>query len=98
MKPLAKIGYGSGQPVGFPDYKPINAWGRMPKPVARAQHHLDDSPRYQLEVTADGKPERVGPKAGYQFVESLFVTVNAMLLSGEEKVWSSPRIVRVERL
>lgn len=95
-KPLVRIEYGSGNPAGAPDWRPLNPWGQgFPK------HLLNRKPRpqlYQLVVKdrRNGNKElRVGPKMGKDFVDILLVQLNALIASGAEKQWFDPAVVPV---
>ena len=88
--PTIRIGRGSGQPAGLPDFKPMNPWGqRMPAPVRPPRPTL-----YQIVVTRAGHGEiRLGPKMERQFIDALFATIEGAIRSGAEKEISDPHIV-----
>jgi hypothetical protein len=91
-KPLLDIGYGTGTPAGMPDFKPLNPWGQaMPKPRREPR-----PPLFQLWVKRDADGQRVplGPKAAYDFVETMHrgMVVEAAV-SNTRQWWSDAEIV-----
>ncbi len=96
MKPKAKslMRISGGNPNGFPDFVPLNPWGRgFPKEL------LNRPPRpqlYQLIVRdkRDGNKElRVGPKMEKQYVELMHGALVREIVSGAETRWFDPIVV-----
>lgn len=88
--PSIRIGRGSGQPVGFPDFKPMNPWGRaMPKPVRQPRPDL-----YQIVVRRHGVEIRFGPAMIKDCVDQLVTAIETSIRLGVEKELSEPHIVK----
>lgn len=93
LTPKAKIGFGSGDPAGFPGYRPMNPWGRaMPKPVRQPREAL-----WQIVVKMPGgKREPIGPRMAKDAVESMLYEMNkAAIETGGKVWWAEPEIVCV---
>jgi len=92
LKPLLNIGIGSGDPAGFPGYRPLNPWGR---PMPKADRP-PPPPRYQLFVELpDKRVIPVGPKASDDFLKPLCAAIEQGIALGTERVWRNPHIVRL---
>lgn len=95
LKPLARLGAGSGQPnmpTGEPPFVPLNPWGRpMPKFPAP-----DKEPRYQV-VVRDKKrgnvETRVGPQMARESAEMLRLAIADQIKIGRETQWCDPVVV-----
>lgn len=88
------IGYGTGTPAGFSNFRPINPWGRsMPKPSRPVREDL-----YQC-VVKDwlGAEKVVGPKMSREATERFVMAINGEVALGREKEWQSAVAVPVDR-
>lgn len=93
------IGYGTGNPNGFPDFKPINPWGRMPE-RKRLMPHPNQfiAPEVDLyQMWADdrenqGKPVALFPRMPRDVLLNLLEVVNAQISLGNEKRFANPRL------
>ena len=91
-KPLLNIGYGSGDPAGFPGYKPLNPWGR-PMPKYAPKPKLE---RYQVFVELpDHGLLGVGPKGPEDFLRPFCRSIEEQIALGKERHWRNPHIVRL---
>lgn len=90
LKPSVRVS--GGTPAGFPDYKPLNPWGRpMPK------YKPPEKPeRYQIFVETKTRDLlAIGPKAPEDFLRPLCRAIEEQIARGNEKDWSNPHIVRL---
>ena len=90
-KPWVRVSYGSGNPAGAPDFKPLNPWGRsMPKapPPPEPLHQV-----FVMDPLKGAIP--VGPKMGKQFCDAIADVIRQNILNGMEHRWSDPVVVRV---
>lgn len=92
-KALLNLGYGSGDPVAFPGFRPLNPWGRpMPRPKVPPRPVV-----YQLFV--ETMPTRqllaVGPSGPKHFLEPLCAAIEQHIAAGLEKDWRNPHLVRL---
>lgn len=98
VKALLNLARGTGNPVGFEDFVPLNPWGRaFPKDLLNRKPR---PPLYQVIVRdkRDGNKElRVGPKWGKEFAEMFCMEINKLISSGMEKQWSDPVVIPVPR-
>lgn len=91
LKPLLRVSGGS--PAGFPDFVPLNPWGRgMPKVAPR------DKPAVFQLVVRDlhngGRELRVGPKCGVPDVpEALCIAIKEQIGLGRETRWADPQVI-----
>lgn len=92
LRPTLNLGYGSGDPVGIPNYRPMNPWGRgMPKPVRQPRPAL-----WQIMAMVDGKRTPLGPMMQKEFAESLLTELNkASIATGGKVWWAEPELVCV---
>jgi hypothetical protein len=92
-KPWLNIGFGTGNPAGAPDFKPMNPWGRpMPKPERQPRPEL-----HQVHVK-DAKTARiipVGPKTERENAEMLCIAIGQQIALGAERQWREPHVVRL---
>lgn len=93
LKPLLRVS--GGTPAGFPDFVPLNPWGRaMPKVAAREKPAV-----WQLvvrDLRDGGKELRVGPKTDAEskwVIEMLAETIRQQVALGREKRWRDPVLV-----
>ena|SRR5258708_1883940 len=84
-KPILGIGRGSGDPAGFPGYKPLNPWGRaMPKPKRPFRQKPISHGLFQVLMEfRDGRREPLGPQANEDFVGLLAERINGMIALGQ---------------
>ncbi len=90
-KPLARLGYGTGNPASTPDFRPLNPWGRpMPKPERPERHKV-----YQVYVydKSKGKAVAVGPRMAHEFTEMFRLAIAQAIASGAERRWRNPESV-----
>lgn len=87
------IGFGSGNPVGLPDYKPLNPWGRrMPNRAQRRREAL-----YQVFVALpDGTEQALGPKWSEEYAGNLAAEINAKRIKHEWKETGEAHVRRVK--
>lgn len=93
MKRILNIDYGSGNPAGAPDFRPLNPWGRpMPKPDREPL-----PPLYQVFAHDRrlGRIIPVSPKMGKEFCEAICMTIARRVGSGDWKNWSNPHVVKL---
>lgn len=87
------VGYGSGDPVAFPGFRPLNPWGRaMPKytpPPKREMHQLF------VEVMPSRRLLAVGPRAPKDTLEPLRCEIEKAIVAGIERDWRNPHLVRL---
>jgi hypothetical protein len=97
QKPFARIGYGTGNPSGFPDFRPMNPWGRaMPKP-SRPMPHPEREGRpgnmRLYQIWADdvhfGYRVPVGPKVAKEILEPGFEQLCRNIIDGTETRWKN---------
>lgn len=93
MAPHPSIRISGGTPNGFPDFNPINPWGR--RPPTRSYVSVADRKLCQIIVMWAGKRVPIGPRAPRDFCERLLVAINGHIATGQETVWSEPEIVEV---
>jgi len=91
MKPSMHIS--GGNPAGMPDFRPINAWGRMPKRKPRQDHSmwvcnvLDRTTGQRVNIGI------VGPRDGAEMLAAAVRKSNEIA-----KPWAAdPQVVRVFR-
>lgn len=87
-------------PAGFPDYKPLNPWGRpMPKPKRPIRGVPAEDELYTVEVRlSSGKFARVCPGVLKWVAERLCEAIGVEIAHGREKEYSNPTLVKVKNL
>jgi hypothetical protein len=82
-----------GNPAGFPDFVPLNPWGRaMPKPAQPPRPPV--SQVVVRDMRDGGKELRVGPKwCGVEGAAMLCQTIEQEIAAGREKRWRDPVVV-----
>lgn len=92
-KPLVR--FSGGTPNGYPDFVPLNPWGRgFPKPPRPEKPDL-----YQVVVKdkAKGNVEvPVGPKWGHEFAEMVRLAIANEIKLGRERRWTDPVVVKIQ--
>lgn len=96
-KPILDLGYGTGNPAGRPDFRPVNPWGRpMPKVPEEPRRHA----LYQVHVKDKrrgsptcGRTIAIGPKMAKEFAEMFSLTIANQIALGAERDWESPHLV-----
>jgi hypothetical protein len=92
LKPLIEVGFGTGTPAGFPDYRPLNPWGRpMPRTGRKPRPQL-----WQIVLRRHGKEVPFGPKMPKEVLEPFFKTVELGIRTGQHPELSSPHMVMVD--
>ncbi len=90
--PAPSVRVGGGTPAGFPDFVPLNPWGRaMPAPARPPR-----PPIFQVVVRdrREGNKEvRVGPKWPEECAEMLCMAIEQEIAAGREKRWSDPIVI-----
>ena len=87
-----------GNPAGFPDYKPLNPWGRgFPKELFRPKPKPE---LYQIFIEIPGAPDAerllpVGPKGPEDLLKPLCRAIEEQIARGRETEWANPHIVRL---
>lgn len=96
MKASINIGHGSGDPAGFPNFKPLNPWGR-PMPKAPPKPELPSHQLFVEQFNPWGVKEIValGPKASEDFLLPLKGAIEEQIALGNEKHFRNPHIVRL---
>jgi hypothetical protein len=87
------MAYGTGNPVGAPDFKPLNPWGRpMPK-----RERPPPPPLHQVVVkeNASGVLTPVSPRMPKEHCEAFCEAISLQIVAGAEKRWSDPHVVKV---
>ena len=91
--PKASVRASGGTPAGFPDFVPLNPWGRaMPAPPRRERPDL-----YQVVVRdrqRGNKEVRVGPQMARDHCETIRAAIDTQICLGREKRWFDPVIVK----
>ena len=91
-KPLLRVS--GGTPAGYPDFVPLNPWGRgFPKPEREPKPAL-----YQVVVLdrRNGNQEtRVGPKMQHEFAAMFCDAIEKQIKSGAEKQWTDPIVLKM---
>jgi hypothetical protein len=93
IKGSARIGYGSGNPAGVPEFRPMNPWGRpMPAPERAPR-----PPLWQVHVkdAHDRKEKAVGPRMQKEFAEMFCLAISNQIHLGAERRWSEPHLVYI---
>ncbi len=97
MADLAKrpaLSITGGNPAGYPDFVPLNPWGRgFPKPERPPKPAL-----YQvvvLDKRNGNKETRIGPMMQYEFVEMFRQAIAEGIASGAEKRWTDPIVLQM---
>lgn len=81
-----------GTPAGFPDFVPMNPWGRaMPKPAARVRPPV--SQVVVRDLRHGGRETRLGPKAATQWVEMWCQAIREQIALGRETRWADPQVI-----
>lgn len=94
LRPSIRIS--GGNPAGFPDYRPLNPWGRaMPKSKKKPKPDF-----YQVVVetsSRDGTKHMlpVSPRASREFCMPLCSAIETEIAAGRERTWKNPCIVKV---
>lgn len=89
MKPSLRIS--GGNPVGAPDFRPINAWGRMPKRSPPQDRSLWVCNVEDKETKRRVNIGLVGPKQGAEMLADAVRKMNEI-----GKCWAAdPLVVRV---
>ena len=99
-KSALSIGYGSGNPNGFPDFKPLNPHGRpMPKPSRPILHPEREGKPANMklyQIWADdahfGKRVPLSVKAPKDFLEPSMYALNKLIIEGLERRWTNPSL------
>jgi hypothetical protein len=91
LKPLLRVS--GGNPAGFPDFVPLNPWGRgMPKAAPRSKPAV-----FQLvvrDLRNGGRELRVGPKCETaEIAEALCMAIKQQIELGREKRWADPQVI-----
>lgn len=91
ITPGVRLGYGTGNPAGCPDFRPLNPWGR-PMPAS------DRPPRpklYQVHVKdkRDNRVKAVGPRMAKELAEMFRLTIREQISLGAERRWADPHLV-----
>ena len=83
-----------GNPAGYPDFVPLNPWGRgFPKPDRPPK-----PPLYQvvvLDKRNGNKETRIGPMMQFEFAEIFRHAVAEQVASGAEKQWTDPIVLKM---
>ncbi len=92
------IGHGSGDPAGFPGYKPVNPWGRaMPKPKRAYRQKPIREELFQVVMEyRDGRREPLGPAANQDFIGTLAEGINAQIALGKGGEYGVAHVVPVK--
>jgi hypothetical protein len=81
-----------GNPAGFPDFVPLNPWGRaMPVPAARVKPPV--SQVVVRDMRHGGRETRVGPKCAKQWAEMWCQAIRQAIANGSETRWRDPQVV-----
>lgn len=90
--PAPSVRVSGGTPAGFPDFVPMNPWGRaMPKIAPRIK-----PPVHQVvvrDMAHGGVETRIGPKCDLECAEMLCMTIKQQIALGREKVWRDPVVI-----
>jgi hypothetical protein len=95
MKATVRLGFGSGNPAGCPDFKPENPWGR---PMPRYdQQYLPPPPLHQVFAHDKrvGKIIPVSPKMAKEYCDAICIAIGGKIASGDWKHWSNPHVVKL---
>lgn len=90
---LLNLGYGTGNPNGFPDFKPLNPHGRpMPRPEREVRRTPVTEELWQIHVITQREGTLpVGPKMPREALEPVIAAMRVAIAPG----WSNPHLVRV---
>lgn len=92
LKPKLRVS--GGTPAGFPDFVPLNPWGRpMPKPEREPRPAL-----FQVVVRdkkRGNKETRVGPQVAKEIAEMFCATIVQQIKSGAERQWTDPIVLQM---
>lgn len=90
LKPSVRVS--GGTPNGFPDFVPLNPWGRpMPKPAQPPRPPV--SQVVVRDLRDGGKELRVGPKWPAECAAMLCQAIEREIAAGREKRWADPVVV-----
>ena len=83
-------------PNGFPNYKPLNPWGRV-MPKAKRIKSREPTPLYQVMVeTDDGTQLPVGPKLDQVTAGRCCEAISKTLIHAKGSTWHNPTVVMVQ--
>lgn len=81
-----------GNPVGAPDFNPINKWGRRPKRPPRVDHAFFC---VSVEELATKKRLSVGFVGPFDGAKMLRDAIQHQIELGRERNWADPQVVRI---
>ncbi len=82
-------------PNGYPDYKPMNPWGR-PMPKTKRAMNKEPDPLYQVVVEQDdGSPLPVGPAIDQVTAQRCCEALAKAIMSAKKPTMHNPTVVRV---
>lgn len=91
--PSIRLGVGSGDPAGFPGYRPLNPWGR-PMPKSKPKPPPPD--RQVFVTTRDNRIIPIGPKVSDDAIlQPLVRRIEEAIAAGLERDWRDPHIVKL---